>query len=218
MTLDFLKHLLSQDKTLHARTFSVPLKLLNKDGQKAVLRCLVNSGRVRREEAEPIAKTAMKELGLDETEVFPKIEGSTGVSGGGWDNVKLLIASRAAPNDITVAIRNRLHQKYDSDEVKQGWLVLAESDPMTLVRVFSLLPYLPDGQTDPIARPVLESFSNRLTHEKYTPTYNKVIGALKNMFKVKADSPALVNFVSIVKWVDPVSAEKIARDIGMSGV
>jgi regulator of replication initiation timing len=218
VTLEFLKHLLELDKPLHARTFSVPLQLLNKDGQKAVLRCLVNSGRVRREEAEPIAKAAMQELKLDETEVFPKIEGSTGVSGGGWDNVKLLIASRSAPNDITVAIRNRLHQKYDSDEVRQGWLVLAESDPMTLVRVFCLLPYLPDGQTDPIARPVLESFSNRLTHEKYAPTYNKVIGALKNMYKVKADSPALVNFVSIVKWVDPVSAEKIARDIGMNGV
>jgi hypothetical protein len=196
------------------------LKLLNQDGQKAVLRCLINSGRIRREEAEPIAKAVMQELNLPETEVFPKTEGSTGagVSGGGWDHVKLLIASRAAPNDITVAVRNRLHQKYDSDEVKQAWLVLAESDPMTLVRVFCLLPYLPDGQTDPIARPVLESFSNRLTHEKYAVIYSKVIGALKNLFKVKADSPALVNFVSIVKWVDPASAEKIARDIGMSGV
>jgi len=220
VTLDFLKHLLSLDKTLQTRTFALPLKLLNHDGQKAVLRCLINSGRIRREEAEPIAKAVMQELNLPETEVFPKIEGSTGagVSGGGWDNIKLLIASRAAPNDITVAIRNRLHQKYDSDEVKQSWLVLAESDPMTLVRVFCLLPYLPDGQTDPIARPVLESFANRLTHEKYVVIYNKVIGALKNLFKVKADSPALVNFVSIVKWVDPASAEKIARDIGMQGV
>ncbi|HSY20098.1 MAG TPA: hypothetical protein VK815_17260, partial [Candidatus Acidoferrales bacterium] len=118
---------------------------------------------------------------------------------------------------ITVAIRNRLHAKYDSDELKQSWLILAESEPMTLVRVFCLLPYLPDGQTDPIARAILESYATRLTHEKYAVIYGKVIGALKNLFKVKADSPALVNFVALVKWVDPASADKIAHDIGMPG-
>ena len=216
-TLEFLRHLLGLDKTLRAATFVAPLKLVNAAGQKAVIRCLLNCGRVRREEAEPLAKTVAKELGLPEEEIFPKLEGATaGASGGGWDNVKLLIASRAAPNDITVAIRNRLHSKYDSDEVKQSWLILAESEPMTLVRVFCLLPYLPDGQTDPIARAVLEAYANRLTHEKYVATYTKVVGALKNLFKVKADSPALVNFVSLVKWVDPASADKIARDVGMA--
>jgi hypothetical protein len=35
------------------------------------------------------------------------------------------------------------------------------------------------------------------------------------MYKVKSDSPALVNFLTLVKWVDPASAEKISRDIGM---
>ena len=86
---------------------------------------------------------------------------------------------------------------------------------MSLVRVFCLLPYLADGQTDPVARAVLESYANRLTHEKYAPTYNKVVHALRNMFKVKADSPALVNFITLVKWVDPASAAKIAHDVGM---
>jgi hypothetical protein len=33
---------------------------------------------------------------------------------------------------------------------------------------------------------------------------------------VKADSPALVNFLALVKWVDPDSAEKISRDIGVT--
>ena len=216
VTMDFLRQLLSLEKVARNVAFTTALKFLNTDGQKAVLRCLVNSGRLRREEAEPLAKTIAKEIGLPEEEIFPKIEGAGGASGGGWENIKLLIASRAAPNDITVAIRNRLHLKYDSDEVKQSWLILAESEPMTLVRVFCLLPYLPDGQTDPIARAVLESYANRLTHEKYTATYTKVVGALKNLFKVKADSPALVNFVSLVKWVDPASADKIARDVGMA--
>jgi hypothetical protein len=214
VTLDFLRHLLGGEKTLRKDAFITPLRLIPADGQKAVIRCLLNSGRIRREDAEPAAKEMIKTLGLPEQEVIPKIEGA-GVSGGGWDNVKLLIASRAAPNDITVAIRNRLHQKYDSDEVKESWLILAESEAMTFVRVFCLLPYLPDGQTDPIARAVLEAYATRLTHEKYAATYTKVVGALKNLFKVKADSPALVNFISLVKWVDPASADKIARDIGM---
>jgi hypothetical protein len=61
----------------------------------------------------------------------------------------------------------------------------------------------------------LESYASRLTHEKYVATYAKVVHALKNLFKVKADSPALVNFIALVKWVDPASAEKIAKDIGM---
>ncbi|HEV2695405.1 MAG TPA: hypothetical protein VG347_21095 [Verrucomicrobiae bacterium] len=217
-TLEFVKHLVGLEKVPRAATFVVPLKLLNADNQKAILRCLLNTGKMRREEAEPLVKAIAQEIGLSEQEISPKNEaaGATG-GGGGWDHIKLLIASRAAPNDITVAIRNRLHAKYDSDELKQSWLILAESDPMTLVRVFCLLPYLPDGQTDPIARAILESYATRLTHEKYAVIYGKVIGALKNLFKVKADSPALVNFVALVKWVDPASADKIAKDIGMSG-
>ena len=215
VTAEFLRQLLGVEKLTRVEAFASALKFLNTDGQKAILRCFINSGKLRREEAEPLAKEIAKAIGLPEAEIFPKIEGAAGGTGGGWDHIKLLIASRAAPNDITVAIRNRLHAKYDSEEVKQSWLILAESDAMTFVRVFCLLPYLPDGQTDPIARAILESYATRLTHEKYAATYTKVVGALKNLFKVKADSPALVNFVSLVKWVDAASAEKIARDVGM---
>ena len=214
VTLEFVRQLLGIEKQTRTAAFAGALKFLNVDGQKAILRGFINCGKLRREEAEPLAKSIAKDIGLPEQEIFPKLEGPAG-AGGGWDHIKLLIASRASPNDITVAIRNRLHAKYDSEELKQSWLVLAESDPMTFVRVFCLLPYLPDGQTDPIARAILESYATRLTHEKYAVTYGKVVGALKNLFKVKADSPALVNFVSLVKWVDPASADKIARDVGM---
>ena len=102
-----------------------------------------------------------------------------------------------------------------ASEIKQSWLILTEADAMVFVRVFCLLPYLPDGQTDPVARAILESFVTRLTHEKYAVTYAKVIAALKNLFKVKADSPALLNFITLVKWVDAAAAEKISADIGM---
>ena len=182
------------------------------------MRAILNTERLRREDAEALGKALIQQLGLPELPA--KSEG--GISSektqmNAWDIIKELIAGRASPNEITEAIRKQLHAKYDADEVKHSWLILSESDPMTLVRVFCLLPYLPDGQTDPVARAVLESYANRLTHEKYAATYAKVIHALRNLFKVKADSPALVNFIALVKWVDPDSAAKIAKDIGMTG-
>ena len=36
------------------------------------------------------------------------------------------------------------------------------------------------------------------------------------MFKVKPDSPALVNFLTLVKWVDAEAAAKISRDLGVT--
>ena len=108
-----------------------------------------------------------------------------------------------------------MHAKYDNDEVKHSWIVLTGTDPMPMVRTFCHLPYLPDGTTDPIARAVLESYVNRLTHEKYADIYAKVVKSLTNMFRVKADSPTLINFLSLVKWVDADAEKKLAADIGM---
>jgi hypothetical protein len=132
-----------------------------------------------------------------------------------WENIKARLAQRTSPNDIATAIRDRLHAKYDADEVKQSWLTLTAAEPMALVRIFCLLPYLPDGQTDPMAQAVMESYVSRLTHEKYAETYAKVVHALRNLFKVKPDSPALVNFISLVKWVNAEAAAKLSEDIGL---
>jgi hypothetical protein len=218
VTVEFAKHLISLAKTpARPEDFTPVLKFLVPDMQKAVIRAMLNSGKLRKEDADPLCKTIAKELGLPETEIIPKNESGFADKGesASWEYIKTMIANRVAPNEITAAIRKRLHTKYDADEVKQSWLILAESEPLAFIRVFCLLPYLPDGQTDPIARAVLESYANRLTHEKYLNTYAKVITALKNLFKVKADSPALVNFIALVKWVDPASAEKIAADVGL---
>jgi hypothetical protein len=216
-TTDFVKHLLGTQKNPTPASIAAVLRFLNTEAQKVVVRGFLNSDRLRREDAEAFARGLIKELGLPELPAQVAGGISDKIQMGPWDIIKELIAQRASPNEITEAIRKQLHAKYDADEVRHSWLVLAESDPMSLVRVFCLLPYLPDGQTDPIARAVLESYSNRLTHEKYAATYAKVIHALKNMYKVKADSPALVNFIALVKWVDPQSAEKISKDIGMAG-
>jgi hypothetical protein len=218
LTAEFVKHLLGLQKVPSVAQLSAILRLVNPDSQRGLIRAIFHSERLRREDAENLGRTLAAELGLPPDQLAAKVEGAASndkTAFGAWDNIKELIARRAAPGEITAAIRKQLHAKYDADEVKQSWLTLSESDPMSLVRVFSLLPYLPDGQTDPIARPVLETYVQRLMHEKYVDTYNKVVAALKNLFKVKADSPALINFLALVKWVDPAAAARLAQDIGI---
>ena len=130
-----------------------------------------------------------------------------------------MITKRATPHDIAAAIRARLHARFDDDEVKQSWLTLTGTDPMSFVRIFCALPYLPDGQTDPAARPILETYVHRLMHEKYAATYAKVLTTLRNMFKAKADGPALMNFIALVKWIDTEAAAKLGqghRDDGIN--
>lgn len=214
ITLDFVRHLIGQEKKPAPGPMVSSLRLVGAEAQTAIIRALLHSERLRREDAEPLVKELVRQLGL------PALP--TNAAGGiaekplisPWEIIREMIASRASPADITQAIRKQLHAKYDADEVRVSWLLLAESDPMSLVRVFCQLPYLPDGQTDDLARSVLEAYAHRLTHEKYAATYNKVVNALKNLHRVKADSPALVNFLALVKWVDPASADRLAQDIG----
>jgi hypothetical protein len=196
--------------------------LIKPELQLQVVKAIFTSTRIRKNEAETLALAAGKELGLKgieaelkkpEAAVSPEREQQTA-----WDNIKARLTQRTAPSEIATAIRDRLHAKYDADEVKQSWLVLIQAEPMALVRIFCLLPYLPDGQTDPIAQAVMESYVSRLMHEKYADTYTKVVHALKNLFKVKPDSPALVNFITLVKWVNAEAAVKLSQDIGMPPV
>jgi hypothetical protein len=194
------------------------LKLLNPDLQRLVVRGLISSDRVRRDEADALAKALAKELNLPELEqvaatpaVTPEVQRQIA-----WERVKELIGRRAEPAAIATAIRDRLHVKYDGEEVKESWVALIEADVISFIRAFCHLPYLPDGSTDTIARPVMEAYVSRLMHEKYAATYHKVVTSLKNMFKAKPDSPTLVNFVALVKWVDAAAANKLSADIGMT--
>ena len=86
---------------------------------------------------------------------------------------------------------------------------------MSLIRIFCQLPYLPSGKTDPIARTVLETYVTRLLHEKYAATYQKVVKSLRNMFQAKPDSPTLLNFTALVRWVSPEASNRLHADIGM---
>ena len=62
----------------------------------------------------------------------------------------------------------------------------------------------------------METYVTRLTHEKYSSTYNKIVNSLRNMFRAKPDGPTLLNFTALVRWVDPQAANKLAADIGMA--
>ena len=220
LTIECIKHLIPQGNTPPPAALAAVLRLFNPTMQQSCIRAISATDRLlRKEDGEKLAKAVAKELGLEEiiarlneqTSLPPERERQLA-----WDHIKDLVSGRATPIEIIAAIRKRIGGRYDADEVKACWLVLTESDPMVFVRVYCLFPYLPNGQTDPIARAILETFANRLTHEKYASTYNKVVTALRNLYKVKADSPALVNFVNLVKWVDPHSAEKISKAIGMA--
>jgi hypothetical protein len=216
----FIKHLVPDKKAPSAQALAAILRLINPELYLPAAKAVMASNRIRKTDAEALGLAVGKELGLEglETELkkpeaAPSPEQEQQMV---WENVKARLAQRASPNDIANAIRDRLHAKYDADEVKQSWLALTDADPMAFVRIFCLLPYLPDGQTDPMAQAVLESYVSRLVHEKYAETYHKVVNALRNLFKVKADSPALVNFINLVKWVNAEAAAKLSQDVGMT--
>jgi hypothetical protein len=162
------------------------LQLIHPVMQRHIVKAISTWERIRKEDAENLAKQLANELGI-----------------------KGIEQEVAAASTITPDVER-------PDEVKQSWITLIEADVMTLIRTFCQLPYLPDGSTDSIARAVMESYVTRLTHEKYAGIYTKVVNSLRNMFKAKPDSPTLMNFLALVRWVDGTAATKLSTDIGMT--
>ncbi len=219
VTLELIKHMISPGKVPKTAALLPVLRLIPPDMQAVVVRAIAATERLRREDAEAVGKTIAGELGLKNLEA--RLHASSILSAEqerkiAWGNIEELITRRAVPHDIAAAFRSRLQTRFDADELKQSWLTLTGTDPMSFVRIFCALPFLPDGQTDPTARPILESYVQRLMHEKYAATYAKILTTLRNMFKARADGPALVNFIALVKWIDPEAAAKLGRDIGMT--
>ena len=215
---EFVRHLIPTANLPSAQSLIAVLRLVSPEMQRLVALTIKASDRLRKPATEALVKSLGTELGLTGLEntvkaaaaLPPEMEREKA-----WDEVKELITQRREPAAIATAIRNRLHAQYDPDEVKQSWLTLCEADVMTFIRTFCQLPYLADGTTDPVARAVMESYVTRLTHEKYAATYKKVLNSLKNMFHANAHSPTLVNFMSLVKWVDADAEKKLSADIGM---
>lgn len=216
---EFIRHVIAPQQPPSAEALLPILKLMHPVMQRHIVKAMQTWDRIRKEDAEALAKKLGEDLGLKGIEeearaaasLSPEVERQIV-----WEGIKELISRRAEPTAIATAIRDRLHTRYDSDEVRQSWITLVEADVMTLIRTFCQLPYLPDGSTDSIARAVMESYVTRLTHEKYAAVYAKVVNSLKNMFKAKPDSPTLMNFMALVRWVDGAAAGKLSVDIGMT--
>jgi hypothetical protein len=186
--------------------------------QRLVVCAIMEYAKLRREEAEALGLAAGKELGLPGLEAPKKVPEALPPEmerKRAWEKISDLIMARTDPTTIATAMRERLHAKYDADEMKQSWITLTEADAISLIRVFCQLPYLPSGKTDPIARTVMETYISRLTHEKYAVTYGKIVNSLRNMFKANPHSPTLVNFMALVKWVDAAAASKLSVDVGI---
>jgi len=215
---EFVKDLILPQKPPRPENLTPTLRLIHAENQRLVVKAIVHSDRIPTKEAEALSRALGKELGLsgleEEIKAAPPVppEMQRQIA---WESIKELITSRADPAAVATAIRDRLHARYDADELKQSWITLIEAEPISLIRTVCQLPYLADGRTDPIARPVVETYVSRLMHEKYVATYTKVVNSLKNMFKAKPDSPTLLNFIALVRWVDADAANKLGRDIGM---
>jgi hypothetical protein len=194
------------------------LKLIPPDMQRLLVGSIMSSDRRRREELTELGRAMARELGLKvledaaktNAEVPPETERRIA-----WEEVKSRILKRENAAAIAAAIRERLHTKYDVDEVKESWMAMIEADPILFIRIFCQLPYLASGKTDPVAHAVMQVYVGRLLHEKYGAFYTKVLNTLKNMFKANPNSPTLNNFLAMVKWADSEAVNKIREDVGM---
>lgn len=217
---EFVRHLIPPgQKTPPPEEVAAVLRLLGPEMQRLVVKSIMRYDKIRKEEAEALGRALVAALGLKgvaeelkaQAAVSPETERQMA-----WGKIKDMIIRRDDPAAIAAAIRDRLHAKYETDELKRSWLILTESDPISLIRIFCQMPYRSDGKTDPIARTVLESYVTRLTHEKYAATYHKVVNSLRGMFKAKPDSPTLLNFLALVKWTSPEAAERLCKEVGIA--
>jgi len=220
LVTDFVRHLLPTppQPAPKAEALAPVLRLLRPPVQRTVTKSIMLCERIRKEDATALGRALGEALGIPDLDkeikaretLSPETERKLA-----WGKIKDLVAARTDAGVVAAAIRDRLHEKYDAEEIRQSWITLIEMDPISLIRIFCAVPYRSDGKTDSIARPVLETYVTRLTHEKYQATYKKIVNSLKNMYVAKPDSPTLQNFVSLVRWVDAAAADRISADIGM---
>jgi hypothetical protein len=217
---EFVRHMIPPppETPPSSQVLAPVLRLLRPEVQRRVAKAIMHYDRIPKADAKALGKALGAELGLASLEeeapaqnaLSPEAERQQA-----WAKIKELIARRTDAAAIASVIRDRLHAKYDADEIRQSWITLTESDPMSLIRICCQLPYRADGKTDPIARTVMETYVTRMTHEKYASTYHKIVNSLRTMFHAKADSPTLLNFVALVKWASSDAALRLCADVGM---
>src|SRR6185295_12634399 len=106
------------------------LRLIHPETHRLTVRTIIHTDRLAKSEAETFGRALAKELNLKNVEDEIKVPAGLATEIErqlAWDSVKELITRRAEPGAIANAIRDRLHSKYDADEVKQSWLTLIEA-------------------------------------------------------------------------------------------
>jgi len=217
---EFVRHLIppSPQKPPTPPALAAVLKRLPAARQRTVVKAILVSDRLAKDAAEALGKAVGAELGLTGLEaelkaqsaVSPELERKMT-----WAKIQALISNRGDPATVAATIRERLRAKYDSEEIKQSWIALTEAEPMMMIKIFCAMPYRPDGTTDPIAQTVMETYITRLTHEKYSATYQKAVNSLRTLYHAKPDAPTLQNFMALAKWSNAELAPKIYADVGM---
>ena len=213
---ELIRHLIPAQKAPPAKSLAALLRLVNPDMQRLVVKLVMGCDRIRKEEADALGKAVAAELGLKLVSAqAQKADPLENERQRAWARIKELVARRGDATTIAAAIRDRLNAKYDADEIRQSWLALIEADSIGLIRIFCQIPYRPDGQTEAIALPVIETYVSRLTHEKYAPIYHRVVNSLRSMFHAKPDNPTLLTFMALVRWANPEAANRLCTDVGM---
>src|SRR5207237_443252 len=109
---EFVKHLI-QPKTAPTPAALTPvLRLLNPDMQRLIVRAIMDTDRLRKDDATALGKAVGTELGLPgldevlkaERTVSPEMERQMA-----WEKIKDLVTSRSDPTAIAAAVRSRLH-------------------------------------------------------------------------------------------------------------
>ena len=212
---EFIRHLVPLQEPPPVQEIAPLFRLLPQDVQRLAVRFIAGTDRLRKNEADKLAKELAAALGLPAVVEVAKTDSPEVERQKAWARIKDLIVRRNDAASIAAAIRDRLHARYDADELRQSWITLTEADTIALIKIFCQLPYQASGKTDPIARTVIETYVSRLTHEKYAGTYHKVANSLKSMFHVRPENPTLLTFLALVRWTDPAAANKLCADIGM---
>jgi hypothetical protein len=217
---EFVRHLIPPppQRPPPAPALAAVLRLIHPDMQRLVVKNILRYDRLRKEDAEALGKAVSEALGLKglleqikaAAVIAPETERQMA-----WAKIKELILRHTDTGAVATTIRERLNAKYDAAEIRQSWVTLTEVDPLSLIRIVCQLPYMPNGKTDPIARPVLETYVSRLVHAKYAATYHKVTTSLRTLFKAKPDNPTLLNFMALVRWASPEAANQLCADVGM---
>src|SRR5258706_315818 len=130
---EFVKHLIPPppQKAPTPAALTAILRLLKPDAQRLILKAIMVSDRLRKAEAEALAKACAAELGikgLDEPApaeiVSPEIERQRA-----WARIQDLIGRRGDAAAMAAAIRERIHARYDTQELRETRISLIEGGP-----------------------------------------------------------------------------------------